>query len=112
VGNPLPDIRTLTEDPTIDVSRRAARAGCWLSVIPALAALVWSATIAWGIRERSGLPDPIHGIFAAGCVLVPCWIAAVAVRREGVGMLPMLAVIAPVVVFLLVCCWSIIANVT
>ena len=101
----LPDIRDLTDDRRPDRARRFNSALGAVLVCLSLATIVLAADAIWDLREGSPFPPIAHGVFAALLITAPVATGLVSARREGRGMLVLLAVIAPAVVWLLLCCF-------
>lgn len=98
----LPDIRDLTEDPARDWQSVATTLGGFALSLIAFAAIVMAAVVAWQTRSVSHFHDGFFAVYALACVGVPVGIAVTAVRRSGLDIVVLLAVILPVIVWIFV----------
>ena len=101
----LTDIRKLTDNPVRDRRDTALRLGGYTLSLAAFLLILFSGFVVWDARNYSHFPDPVFALIATATVVTPVIVAAIVMRRVGRDMAPMLAVIAPVVVWLIVICF-------
>lgn len=106
----LPDIRDLTESGIADRRAQLRAVFHTLVGVAGLALVAFAAVVTWGWRTSTSIPDWVHGVAAALCVVVPVLVTTRAMRRHGSEMVVPAAIVAPIVVWLLACCFGIIAD--
>jgi len=73
-------------------------------VLVSWATTLWIGADVWELRLRSGVVDAVHAVIALLCGAGPIIVTLIAMRRSGRYMAPMLALITPVVAWLIYCC--------
>jgi hypothetical protein len=98
----LSDIASLVNDTTPDRGRVALRTGGIVVVIIGAIFQVFAADMAWETRKVSHFADVSFGILAFLCLALPIVIGIRAARRLGSDILVLLALIIPVVTWIVV----------
>lgn len=101
----LPDIRDLTEDPTVDRSDLVVRGLGYAVTVASFVFLAGAAVFVWQARHFSHFPDGVFAGLAVACVVVPAVSIHIAVRRVGRSIAPIIAVIVPPIMVFFVACF-------
>jgi hypothetical protein len=107
---PLPDIRTLLDDPRRDRGPTLLAIGRWVVVALGAVAVLASAAVAWVLRLDSSLPDAVHVGVVALIVLGTLAVGLRAVQRLGPDFLLVFAIVAPIASWLIVCMLVVVVN--